>query len=467
LGAVALAGLFLFFLLTAASDPLWRLGGSLAAHLLYRTRLMGAQALAAAVAAGLLLASVPSRVLRVLAPLTAAVLLLVALPSLYVQYQHQYADFSQGATQQGVREMEITHGGRALTAFGEFEPKWRSAPFDEGLLAQLGRDFDADERPLANASDAIRVVSADVRNQAWDLTLLLAEPATATLHLLYYPRWQATVDGQPAAVGHQETTGYLQVPIPAGEHRLVLRYGMTGAERAGLTLSALTLLTLVGWTVWRLAARRRGRISSSGQSAAATPVPDRRFVERPAPAWVLLGLSLLLALKVGFVDPRTTLFRRASTCDVVQGNVTALGVRFGESLRLCAMSPVPAEVRPGERLSVTLYWLAEKPLARRASSFVHLLGAQFNPATNNPLWGQEDTEVPAGLPVEQWMPGKLYKDDYTFTVADGAPAGPYQLEIGWYVPDQGQRIRPVIERPSAALTVSDLDALLVSGPAIR
>ncbi len=59
--AASLAGLFLFFLLTPWSDGLWQIGGSITARLLYRTRLMGAQALAAAVVAGLIVAALPAR----------------------------------------------------------------------------------------------------------------------------------------------------------------------------------------------------------------------------------------------------------------------------------------------------------------------------------------------------------------------------------------------------------------------
>jgi hypothetical protein len=144
-----------------------------------------------------------------------------------------------------------------------------------------------------------------------------------------------------------------------------------------------------------------------------------------------------------------------------------MDVRFGEALRLCAMSPVPPEVRPGQRLTTRLYWTAEGPLGTRLVSFVHLLGAQFNPATGTPLWGQHDTEVPGGLPVQQWLPGKLYRDDYIFDVAAGAPPGPYQLEIGWYPAGSGTRLKPVIEQQTSALSVSDLDALVVSGATIR
>ncbi len=473
LAAASLTGLFLFFLFTPASDGLWWLGGSVASRLLYRTRLMGLQALAAAITAGLLVALLPRRGQRIAGALLVALLVVVALPSLYVQYQHRYADFSRPPDLAGVRAMEIEHGGRALTAFGEFEPKWRTLPFDRALLDELGPEFDAQARPLAGQPNGIEVIRADVRNQSWDLALRATAPATATLHLLYYPRWQAVLDGKPVALGPQAETGYAQVAVPAGEHRLVLSYGLTRSETAGLIISAATLLVLVAWAIWATVRRRRQAgdptrtAGSAGDSALQPRSQGASLRAGPrAAAWTLTGLTLLLVLKAGVIDPQTTLLRRSSTCEAVAG-ATEVAVRFGEQVRLCAMSTVPSSVEPNQRLTTTLYWTIDAPVQERLVSFVHLLGTQFNPATGTPLWGQVDTEAPAGLPVEKWLPGKLYRDEYSFDVADGAPPGPYQLEIGWYPAGSGSRIAPVIERPAPNLGVSDLDALLVQGPAVK
>ncbi len=479
LAVASFGGLFLFFLFTPGADWLWRAAGSIGARLLYRTRLMGLQALAAAVTAGLLIALLPARAQRVAAAALAGLLLLVALPSLYVQHQHAYADFSQAPSLATVRSIEIAYGGKALTAFGEFEPRWRSAPFDGSLLDHLGADFDPQARPLANPGEAIRVVSSAVQNQSWDLTLQAAQPTTATLHLLYYPRWQATLDGAPVELGPEEGTGYAQVAMPAGEHRLRLAYGITAAEGAGLAVSAATLLILLGWAAVSAYRALRGRSQREPRTSRApakprAPAEPGAGVEpraengaatrtMPAGMWALAGLTLLLVLKVGVIDPRTTLLRRSSTCEAVDARVTQAAVRFGDHVRLCAMSPAPAEIRPGQRLTTSLYWTVDAPIEERLVSFVHLLGTQFNPATGTPLWGQIDTRTPAGLPPEQWQPGKLYRADYTFEVAEGAPAGPYQVEIGWYPTGSGTRLLPVIEQPAPNLGVSDLDALLVSG----
>ena len=114
--ASTLAGLLIFWLLTSASDPVWRLPviGSLLARLLYRTRLMGVQTLAAAGAAGLTVALLSQRWQRVAGPTLAGLLILVALPSLYVELQHRFAPFGTTLSLAEVRAGEITSGGSAL-----------------------------------------------------------------------------------------------------------------------------------------------------------------------------------------------------------------------------------------------------------------------------------------------------------------------------------------------------------------
>ncbi len=148
--AASFTGLLLFWLFTGASDWFWRATAPVLGHLLYRTRLMGMQALAAAAAGGLIVAVVAPRWQPRLSVALSSLLLLVALPSLYVELQQHYATFDLPVDLPQVRAAEIRSGGTALTAFGEFTPRWRTAPFDQALLADLGADFDPEARPLAN-----------------------------------------------------------------------------------------------------------------------------------------------------------------------------------------------------------------------------------------------------------------------------------------------------------------------------
>jgi uncharacterized membrane protein YfhO len=67
----------------------------------------------------------------------------------------------------------------------------------------------------------------------------------------WLPGWTATVAGR--RVPTVRVDGVVQgVPVPAGRHRVALRYDPPGA-RAGL---AISLLTLAGLLVWLAVCRR-------------------------------------------------------------------------------------------------------------------------------------------------------------------------------------------------------------------
>ncbi len=165
----AATGLALLWLFTGSSDGVWRVGAPVLGRLLYRTRLMGVQALAAAGALGLLVALLPLRRQRAVSLVLIALLVFAALPVLYVELQHRWTTYSLPVDPAQVREAEIRSGGSALTAFSEFTPRWRTDPFDEAFVTVQGADFDAERTPLAEPHDGISVLSTQVRDGAWDL----------------------------------------------------------------------------------------------------------------------------------------------------------------------------------------------------------------------------------------------------------------------------------------------------------
>jgi hypothetical protein len=442
IGAATAIGLFLFFLFTPWSDWLWRLGGALAARLLYRTRLMGLQALAAAVVAGLMLVALPPRARRIVGAVLGAVLLVLALPSLYVQHQHAFADFDAAPGLDGVRAMEIRHGGTALTAFGEFTPRWRTAPFDETLLNNLGPDFDPQARPLANPEGEVSVRTAEVNDGAWDLRLDAPVPVTATLHLLYYPRWQATLDGRPVALVPQAETGYGQFALPEGEHDLALRYGSTAAETGGLVVSAVTLLALLIFAIVRLARPRRGQAVAPRATSAGAALADTGGRVSPS-VWLLAGLAGLLVLKVAVIDPHTTLFRCVSSAGRVCGADTTATASFAGAPALRGYSIASYNAKAGDPVELTLYWQVDAPLDHSLASFVHVRPSTpeqaTNPASPNGMWAQEEHRSWDGLLGSELVPGKLYADSYRFDLPKEMPAGKYFLEFGWFDPVSGEQ----------------------------
>jgi hypothetical protein len=122
---------------------------------------------------------------------------------------------------------------------------------------------------------------------------------------------------------------------------------------------------------------------------------------------------------------------------------------FAGQARLVGYDLTTGEVRPGETLPLTLYWLApgsprpvpgapEQAPRQMASSykvFVHLIDG------NGQIVAQRDS-VPArgDRPTTSWVPGEFIADGYTLDLPASLPPGNYALWIGLYDPVSGVRL---------------------------
>lgn len=67
-----------------------------------------------------------------------------------------------------------------------------------------------------------------------------------TISITYTPRWKATIDGKPSDVGQRENLITLQ--LPAGGHKVQLKYGLTKYAVIGYTTLITGLLLLFLFT---------------------------------------------------------------------------------------------------------------------------------------------------------------------------------------------------------------------------
>ena len=82
-------------------------------------------------------------------------------------------------------------------------------------------------------------------------------PRMLVLTDLFYPGWQALVDGRPAQM-YRADYAFRGVPVPGGTHVVEFRYRPVSFI-AGAMISGLTLLGLVGWCGWTAWANRTTR----------------------------------------------------------------------------------------------------------------------------------------------------------------------------------------------------------------
>ena len=184
---------------------------------------------------------------------------------IYYEMFPDYTNLNEGLA----NFLGITH-----TTKGSRVPKWvvrtnaqslitvgRQPVFlDEGeVLNRLtAGEFNAGKEVLFDGSLA-NAITADAAPEAQvtvlrhdphvvEFTVNSPAPTVATVAQTHYHWWRAEVDGTPMDI-HRANYAFQGVAVPAGEHRVVLRYVDQGF-RLGALLSLLTLLgILVGW--WR------------------------------------------------------------------------------------------------------------------------------------------------------------------------------------------------------------------------
>jgi hypothetical protein len=99
--------------------------------------------------------------------------------------------------------------------------------------------------------------------------------------------------------------------------------------------------------------------------------------------------------------------------------------RFGDNIRLRAVTDVSETVSPCDTINVSSFWAAAGDIPLDYSGSLRLLNA------NGEKVGQSD----AGLGVlgsSQWQPGELYADERTLAVPCELPPGNYRLTLGVY-----------------------------------
>lgn len=112
-----------------------------------------------------------------------------------------------------------------------------------------------------------------------------------------------------------------------------------------------------------------------------------------------------------------------------------LEATLGEVVRLLGYDLEKERVRPGEEITLTLYWQALAPADRPYKVFTHLIDEE------NMIWGQHDSQPVGGTyPPNLWVAGEVVADSHRLLVAADAPAGIYLLEVGMYYEPSGERL---------------------------
>jgi len=160
---------------------------------------------------------------------------------------------------------------------GDNPPAWVApvivkAPDDAVLSTVLDPRFDPGTAALFDTSAAVNAVEVKqlpaplevrakvTRYDPGHIAVQLDAPAPAGAALMvsenYYPGWEATVDGKPAAIGRADYT-LIGVELPAGARNIELTYGSATYERGRAITLVAALISILALAAGVALERRR------------------------------------------------------------------------------------------------------------------------------------------------------------------------------------------------------------------
>ena len=92
----------------------------------------------------------------------------------------------------------------------------------------------------------------------------MATSGVVRVNLAYFPGWQATLDGRPAALRVSGPRGLIELDVPAGEHALEVRMGATPARRAGTVVAWAALAVTAVLLAWPVRRRPPAQVREAG-----------------------------------------------------------------------------------------------------------------------------------------------------------------------------------------------------------
>lgn len=112
-----------------------------------------------------------------------------------------------------------------------------------------------------------------------------------------------------------------------------------------------------------------------------------------------------------------------------------VGVTLDDRITLVGGEVVDPVVKPGDSIGITLYWKAQQEIGTDYKVFVHLYDSEGG------ILAQCDRLPGLGTrPPTIWERGEVVADRYYVPIPSDAAAGTYELGVGMYDPQSGERL---------------------------
>jgi hypothetical protein len=359
-----------------------------------------------------------------------------------VVYLYPFRPFVRyGETLADMAGYELASQAIGTTTLGEYLPQWvTSVPSTSPLAEALAKGDLIQKLDRASLPEGATVQLLDHTAVSDGYQFNSMEPFQARFLTYYFPGWMAYLDGQPIDIAVEPGNGLIMVPVPAGSHELLLRFGDTPLRVASNAITGLTLVLLAIAGLWRMA---RGRKLVTARWLPPGPncqPPVSIWARRPA-LLIVGGLAGLFLVKELVVDPHTSWFRHKSPPDRVSDVQFPLDVSLDDRFWLLGYDVDRYSVAQGGALQVVLYWQPQGPIATNYRSFVHL-----DAPTDQRTWAGSNNFHPGDataqieLPTSTWDTVHYVRDEHLLRVPSHVPPVGFDLRVGLFDPETGRRL---------------------------
>lgn len=329
-----------------------------------------------------------------------------------------------------------------LTSWGEYLPDsvtWvPEAPLFPGADEGAGLHEKLDREALP--TDALLAATGD----PWRATLELSldQPERLTLHTYWFPGWRATIDGAEASIGPDER-GLLTIAVPAGQHRVEVRWRRTPFRAFADGLSSVAAAILLAAAIWP-----RGK-------GAPTQAPAQQVAAHatysPVPLLAIGGaLLILLAGKTAVLDRTDSPLLRHVNSRGLRGVAVPPWARAGDGLRL-----VGYDIEADGQMA--LYW---QTLAGMEMDYITAI--DVSDMRGVPVATSLNTHPGLSL-TSRWEPGDLVRDVHEVHLPHAEHPIAYRLSVQILHPDTQEPLA-WLDAPAQDVYSVPITVMRVPGP---
>lgn len=117
--------------------------------------------------------------------------------------------------------------------------------------------------PAKRPNQKIEIVKGEgeIRDQAFNsqgasFSVDLKSNSSVQVNTVYFPGWQAWVDGEKRAISYENDRGLIQIPLQKGRHEVLVKFNETPLRLFSDIISLISFLTLIGLAVKKYSSKK-------------------------------------------------------------------------------------------------------------------------------------------------------------------------------------------------------------------